>query len=203
MTDILTTWTECRATWNKGSHGVCSQIEAIEKSLPFPLKGFDCDNGSEFLNHHLIQYFSDRSTENPVQFTRSRPYHKNDNTHVEQKNWTHVRQCFGYDRLDNQDLVPLMNELYSNEWSLYQNHFCPSNKLVKKEKINSKYRRQYDPPQTPYYRILACPSIDNLTKIALIQRHLSLNPFKLKAHIEEKGSDTKSSLKNALIPVSL
>ena len=186
MTDILTTWTECRATWNKGSQGVCAQVNDIEKKLPFPLKGFDCDNGSELLNHHFVRYFSDRPKEKSVQFTRSRPYHKDDNAHVEQKNWTHVRQCFGYDRFDNPILVDLMNELYVNEWSLYQNHFCPSNKLIEKTKINSKYRRKYDQPQTPYHRVLGCPGIENQTKENLIKIHNSLNPFKLKAAIESK-----------------
>ncbi len=109
MTDALTTWTECRAAWNKGSHGVCAQVNDIEKSLPFPLKGFDCDNGSEFLNHLFVRYFSDRPRERSVQFARSRPYHKDDNAHVEQKNWAHVRQCFGYGRFDNPILVGLLN----------------------------------------------------------------------------------------------
>ena len=100
LTDILTGWTECRATWNKGSSGVLEQIKAIEQALPFKLRGFDCDNGSEFLNHHLLRYFSEHPVK-PV-FTRSRPYKKNDNAHVEQKNWTHVRQLFGYERLTTQ-----------------------------------------------------------------------------------------------------
>jgi len=99
MTDIHTTWTENPATWNKGAQGVLAQIQDIEAKLPFTLQGFDCDNGSEFLNHHLVRYF----TEHPkvVSFTRSRPYKKNDNAHVEQKNWSHVRQLFGYDRFDD------------------------------------------------------------------------------------------------------
>ncbi len=92
LTDILTAWTECRATWNKGAAGVLAQIKDVENTLPFDILGYDCDNGSEFLNHHLIQYFADRKM--PVQFTRSRAYHKNDNAHVEQKNWTHVRHLF-------------------------------------------------------------------------------------------------------------
>jgi hypothetical protein len=112
MTDIVTGWTECRATWNKGSQGVLEQIQAIESLLPFPLKGFDCDNGSEFLNHHLVRYFTDHPSQ-PV-FTRSRPYKKNDNAHVEQKNWTHARQLFGYDRMANHKLVAMMNEVYSS-----------------------------------------------------------------------------------------
>lgn len=127
MTDILTGWTECRATWNKGAEGVITQIKAIEAALPFPLRGFDCDNGSEFLNHHLVRYFSGHP-EQPS-FTRSRPYRKNDNAHVEQKNWSQVRHLFGYDRFDNPRLVELMNDLYANEWSPLQNHFCPTLKL--------------------------------------------------------------------------
>jgi len=127
MTDILTTWTENRATWNKGAHGVLVQIQDIELRLPFALQGFDCDNGSEFLNYPLVRYFTDHPS--VTSFTRSRPYRKNDNAHVEQKNWSHVRQLFGYDRFEDPNLVDLMNDLYVNEWSLYQNHFCPSMKL--------------------------------------------------------------------------
>src|SRR5574340_146224 len=111
--DIATGWTEQRAVWGKGESEVLQQIQDIEDSLPFPLLGFDSDNGSEFLNWHLMRHFNQRH--NTVQFTRSRPYHKDDNAHVEQKNWTHVRQLFGYYRFDNQAVVELMNDLYSNE----------------------------------------------------------------------------------------
>jgi hypothetical protein len=89
FTDLASGWTELRAVWNRGSHGVREAVREIEAKLPFAILGFDCDNGSEFLNHHLWRYFARRRE--PVQFTRSRPYHKNDNAHVEQKNWTHVR----------------------------------------------------------------------------------------------------------------
>lgn len=132
LTDIFTGWTEGRATWGKGEAGVVEQVRNIEKILPFSLLGFDCDNGSEFLNWHLMRYLSDNRKQN-VQFTRSRPYKKNDNAHVEQKNWTHVRQLFGYDRFDKPVLVALINELYSTEWSLYQNHFIPKQKLLSKK----------------------------------------------------------------------
>jgi hypothetical protein len=97
--DIATGWTEQRAVWGKGEAGVLEQIKDIEKALPFPLLGFDSDNGSEFLNHHLLKHFTQRKQ--PVQFTRSRAYHKDDNAHIEQKNWTHVRQWLGYQRLNN------------------------------------------------------------------------------------------------------
>ena len=148
--------------------------------------GFDCDNGSEFLNYHLITYFSDRPKERRVQFTRSRPYHKNDNAHVEQKNWTHVRQLLGYDRFENKALVALMNNLYRNEYGLLQNYFCPNMKLISKERINSKYIKKYDEPQTPYQRLLACDDISPEFKQKLTTTYLSLNPFKLRKCIEEK-----------------
>jgi len=184
FTDILTTWTENRATWGKGSIGVLDQIKNIEKKVPFTLKGFHCDSGTEFLNNHLLHYFTDRPK--VVSFTRSRPYKKNDNAHVEQKNWSHVRQLLGYDRLDQHELVPMINDLYSNEWSLYQNHFCPTLKLVEKTRINSKYRKKYDKPKTPYQRIMESEHIDKQTKQKLKSVHLQLDPFKLKADIERK-----------------
>lgn len=128
LTDIHSTWTESRATWNKGAKGVIKQLKAVEAVLPFVLLGFDCDNGAECLNWHLIRYFGQRKQ--VVSFTRSRPYHKKNNAHVEQKNGTHVRQLFGYDRFDNHKRVELMNDLYAHEWSDYQNHFYPTMKLI-------------------------------------------------------------------------
>lgn len=119
-----------------------------------------------------------------MQFTRSRPYHKNDNAHVEQKNWTHVRQLFGYERFQDSRLVNRMNDLYSKEWSLYQNHFCPSVKLIKKEKINSRYKKLYDKPLTPYARLLASEHISLDVKNELKAHHEQLNPFELKRVIE-------------------
>jgi hypothetical protein len=186
LTDIFSTWTENRAVWGKGSAGVLEQIKDIEKKLPFKLLGFDCDNGSEFLNYHLIRYFSDRPKARMVQFSRSRPYHKDDNAHVEQKNWTHVRQLFGYDRFSDKSLVLLMNNLYRNECSLLQNYFCPSMKLVSKERINSKYRKKYDIPQTPYQRLLISDHVPSETKQKLCMVYKSLNPFVLRKNIEMK-----------------
>jgi hypothetical protein len=149
LTDIFSAWTEIRATWNKGAEGVTEQVKDIEGVLPFILRGFDGDNGSEFLNWHLIRYLKERD-KNPVQFTRSRPYRKNDNAHVEQKNWTHVRHLFGYDRFDRACLVAMMNDLYKNEWSHMVNYFYPSMQLKEKIKIKSKYIRKYNKPKTPY-----------------------------------------------------
>ncbi len=185
LTDIMTGWTEIRATWNKGAEGVIQQITDIENTLPFPLLGFDCDNGSEFLNWHLIRYFTEGRTRT-VAMTRSRPYRKNDNAHVEQKNWTHVRHLFGYDRFEDPRLVRLMNEVYQHEWSLYQNHFMPSQKLLSKEKINAKYRRKYEKAKTPYQRLLDSPDIENDVKMQRAILHQTLNPFELKKTIEKK-----------------
>lgn len=186
LTDIKTSWTENRATWGKGSDGVIKQIKDIEKNLPFPLLGFDCDNGSEFLNYHLIRYFSDRPKSRMVQFTRSRPYHKNDNAHVEQKNWTHVRQLFGYHRFDNKKLVSMMNDLYSKEWSLLQNHFSPTMQMIEKTKIKSKYYKRYDEPCTPYQRLLNSDALNTEDENKIKQLHAQLNPFILRKSIENK-----------------
>jgi hypothetical protein len=130
LTDIYSGWTEIRAVWNKGSVGVVEQIQDIKEGLPFILKGFDCDNGSEFLNHHLLRYFAslDDQQKHRLQFTRSRSYKKDDNAHVEQKNWTHVRQLLGYYRLDKASIAALLNDLYKTEVSLMNNFFHSAKK---------------------------------------------------------------------------
>jgi hypothetical protein len=182
--DIATGWTEQRAIWGKGETAVLEQIQEIQKSLPFPLLGFDCDNGSEFLNHHLLRHFTERK--HPIQFTRSRAYHKDDNAHVEQKNWTHVRQWLGYQRLDHPKIVPLLNNLYRQEWRLFHNFFCPSMKLLSKERIGSKTLKHHDPPKTPYQRIIESPHIPPNVKQNLSKQLEKLNPFVLREAMEKK-----------------
>jgi hypothetical protein len=182
--DIATGWTEQRAIWGKGETEILRQIQDIEDSLPFPLLGFDSDNGSEFLNWHLMRHFHQR--DKPVQFTRSRPYHKDDNAHVEQKNWTHVRQWFGYHRLDKRVLVGLMNHLYSQEWRLYHNFFLPSVKLMEKKLVDGKAFKRYDQPKTPYQRVLESPYVSASVKHSLKEQFENLNPFRLREAMEEK-----------------
>jgi len=182
--DIATEWTEQRAVWGKGETGVLKQIRDVEDLLPFPLLGFDSDNGSEFLNHHLLRHFVERGK--PVQFTRSRPYHKDDNAHIEQKNWTHVRQWLGYHRLDKPVLVPLMNDLYTTQWRLYHNFFIPSVKLVEKKLIAGKVIKRYDNPKTPYRRVLESPDVAASIKRDLKERFETLNPFRLRKSMESK-----------------
>lgn len=185
FTDILSGWTENRAVWGRGSQGVLKRIEDIEEGLVFPILGFDCDNGAEFLNYHLVRYFTDRPKE-PVTFSRSRPYRKNDNAFVEQKNWTHVRQLLGYERFEKPEQVGLINDLYKNEWSLFTNYFCPTLKLKDKTKINSRYVKTYEPPKTPCQRLLDSEHIRPDAKRHLQKVYYSLNPFRLKSKIEEK-----------------
>lgn len=196
MTDICTQWTECRAVWHKGAKGVIEQVSDIEDVLPFKMLGFDSDCGSEFLNNYLIAYFSQsKYVKVNFAFTRSRPYHKNDNAHVEQKNWTHPRALFGRDRLDEIALVGMMNDLYKNEFSLLRNHFYPNLKLSEKLRINSRYRRKYDSPKTPYARVMAHPSVDQDTKKKLFQLHMTLDPIRLQMQVEKKLRDIDSKFR--------
>ena len=199
MTDICSGWTENRAVWNKGSIGVVNQIEDIEKQLPFDILGFDCDNGSEFLNWHLMRYFSNEKGEHRVQFTRSRPYHSNDNAHVEQKNWTHVRQLFGYERFGNQAVVELMNDVYKNEISLMNNYFLPNTKLKEKQRIESKILKKHDKPATPYQRLMQSEHISKETKQSLKSIYEGINPFELKKQIQKKIDKIFSLIDNKKI----
>ena len=182
--DIATGWTEQRAVWGKGEQDVLKQIKDVEKTLPFALLGFDCDNGGEFINYHLFRHFRDKI--DPVQFTRSRAYRKDDNCHIEQKNWTHVRQWLGYHRFDNRKAVPLMNELYTSEWRFYLNFFIPSFKLIEKKKVASRTIKQYDKPKTPYQRVLESKYVKADVKRFLKEQYEHLNPFRLRKAMEKK-----------------
>ncbi len=185
--DIATSWTELRAAWGKGEKGVLNAIESIEKHLPFPLLGFDCDNGSEFLNWHLFKHLTGRKV--PVQFTRSRPYRKNDNAHIEEKNWSQVRQYLGYQRFEKISLVEKINDLYLNEWNDYFNFFIPSVKLVNKYRKGSKIIKIYDKPKTPFQRILESNKVDKKTKKYLAQYFENLNPFEIQKQLSDKIKD--------------
>src|SRR4030043_2292609 len=182
--DIATGWTEQRAVWGKGETDVLRQIQDIEDSLPFSLLGFDCDNGSGVFNLALVRHFHQR--DKPVQFTRSRPYHKDDNAHVEQKNWTHVRQWCGYHRLDKPALVGLMNHLYTQEWRAYLNFFFPPREGGRKKMGGGKAMKRYDQPKTPYQRVLESPYVSASVKRSLKEQFETLNPFRLRKAMEDK-----------------
>jgi len=181
-TDIYSGWTTNRAVWNKGAAGVVEATRDVEAALPFAVLGFDCDNGSEFLNWHLVSYLAER--ENKVGFTRSRPYHKNDNGHVEQKNWTHVRQLLGYDRLEDPALREQINALYRDIWEPFHNYFCPSAKLLSKDRHGAKIKRRHDRPMTPCDRLLASPNVSESAKKKLRQTRAALNPFELQRRLD-------------------
>ena len=183
FTDIYSQWTENRAVWNKGAEGVLQQVKEVEAGLAFELLGFDVDNGSEFLAFHLWRYLLDRPR--PVPLTRSRPYRKNDQAHVEQKNWTHVRQLLGYQRLEQPELVPLINDLYRT-WGRLHNFFCPNLKLLSKTRKGAKTVRKYSPPQTPYQRLLESEHLTQNQKQKLPDQFQKLNPLQLKKRIEQQ-----------------
>ena len=176
--DYATTWVEVRAMWGRGQVGTLAALQDVEASLPFALLGLDSDNGGEFLNYHVLNWLQKRRR--PVFMTRSRPYKKDDNAHVEQKNWTHIRQCFGYERHDNPEVVEPMNELVKGAYGQLQNYFHASLKLESKERKEGRVRRIYGEAQTPLARVLASAEVTPQTKQRLRQEKSRLNPFALK-----------------------
>lgn len=179
-TDIATTWTECAAQLNKGQERTLKSIHAIRERLPWPLLGLDPDSGSEFVNWHC-KAWCDAET---IELTRSRPNHRNDNAHVEQKNYTVVRKALGYVRIEEDTAITLMNRLYAGPWRLFVNFFQPTMKCVQKERIGSKYRRRYDTPQTPYRRAMADDRILPAVKADLARLKNTLNPLALRREID-------------------
>lgn len=175
LTDIATTWTETRAVRNKAQAWVVAALKKLRKNLPFPLLGIDTDNGSEFIN----QYLADYCKEEKLSFTRSRPYRKNDNCFVEQKNYSIVRRAVGYARYDTEAQLALLNELYAT-LRLYTNFFQPTMKLKSKERVGSKVTKRYDGAQTPYQRVLAAAQVSEADKERLRAKYKTLNPAALK-----------------------
>ena len=182
QTDFFSGWTECRAILGKGAAEVKTAIEEMRVDLPFELKGLDSDNGEEFINWVLDKYCRDSK----VQRFRSRPYKKDDQAHIEQKNWTHVRKLIGYDRYDTQAAVDAMNDLYRNEWRLFCNLYLPSVKLAQKIRVGSKIKRVYSKPQTPLDRLLDSDKGDRVKLEALRKLRETLNPFELSAAVNKK-----------------
>jgi hypothetical protein len=179
--DYATTWVELRPIWGRGQAGTLAALKDIEASLPFELLGLDSDNGGEFLNHHVLHWLQKRPR--PAFMTRSRPYKKDDNAHVEQKNWTHVRQSFGYERYDNPEVVERINALVKGPYGQLLNYFHASLKLDRKERTDGRVRRVYGEPQTPLARVLASAQVSESTKARLRQQKAALNPFALKRDV--------------------
>ncbi len=181
-TDAATLLCVPRAQWNKGQRATQVSAQAIEDWLPFPLRGLHPDSGSEFLNHLLKGWTDARK----IQLTRSRPNHKNDNMHVEERNGHVIRRTVGYVPLTCPEVVPVLNRLY-DVLTPYLMHFVAVRRQVRREKVGSKYRRVYEAiPQTPYQRLLDHPGISNETKTRLRAEHVQLNPLVMRREIERR-----------------
>lgn len=185
ITDEYSGWTENRGILGKSADRVLPNMITATESFPFPLNSINVDNGSEFLNDMVYGYFLQLSQKNSKAFpmTRSRSYHKNDNARAEQKNWTTVRQLFGYERFESEYLVPIMNRVYETQ-SLIQNFFIPQMKLKSKVRIEAKIRKKYHPAATPYERVLNDPSVRDDIKAGLKEKFKTLNYYHLKKRKE-------------------
>jgi hypothetical protein len=182
LTDIASTWVETRSVLGKGEVAILEAFRQMKTSLPFPVLSIDSDNGGEFINNRLFEYCQNER----IGFTRSRPYKKDDNAHIEQKNWTHVRKIIGWDRYDTPEAVQAMNDLYAHQLRLYMNLFQPSVKLRERVRKGSRRTRRYDPPLTALDRLLRMPGIDRAKLEPLVQLRARLDPFALSATIRRK-----------------
>jgi hypothetical protein len=180
VTDIHTTWVETRAVLGQSQPRVQRALDDIRQALPFRLRGIDSDNGSEFINDQLYRYCRNRR----IQFTRGRPYKKDDNAHIEQKNWTHVRKVLGYERYDSEAALAAINAVYA-ELRLLQNLFLPTVKLVAKERVGARVRRRYDRPQTPLERVRQSPGVPPDRVAALMTLQMTTDPFALAQRIDQ------------------
>jgi hypothetical protein len=179
VVDVATGWCECIVPQNQGQQAIFAALLEIRRRFPVPLLGIDSDNDGAFINEHLKRYCD----EEKVTFTRSRPYKKNDQAHVEGKNWTAVRQYVGYARYEGELARLTLNEVYK-DLRLYINVFQPMMKLKEKIRVDGKVKKVYDVAQTPYQRVLASPDVSEEAKKKLRELYPTLNPVKLLASIE-------------------
>lgn len=183
--DIATGWVERQAVMGKGELGIVAALREIEQRLPFALRGIDSDNGSEFINNQLFNFCQRRAKGHGVQFTRSRPYKKDDNAHVEQKNWTHVRKLLGWDRYDTLTALKAINDLYG-QLRIFQNLFQPSMKLSSKTRKGSRVIRRYDQPRTPCKRVLESSGKPGEQIQALTATLENTDPLQLSRRIDQQ-----------------
>lgn len=179
MTDVATGWTVQAAVLNKAEKWVFEAIQTLRPRLPFALQGLDSDNGSEFINHHLVRFCQEHN----ITFTRARPYRKNDTCYVEQKNWSIVRRFAGYGRYEGATACALLNELYRLLHD-YTNFFLPSMKLKEKTRDGARVKKRYDSPKTPYQRVMDSPQVSKTAKEELKAYYEQLNPAELHRNIQ-------------------
>jgi hypothetical protein len=184
LTDVFSGWTETEAVPNKAQVWVFEALQRIRQRLPFPLLGLDSDNGSEFVNQELLRYCQKER----LTFTRARPYRKNDNCYVEQKNYSVVRQTVGYQRFDTTAELMVLQQLYAT-LRLYTNFFQPTMKLKSKERFGSRVKKSYHAPQTPYQRVLACAAVSAADKKKLQRQYRLLNPAALKRALDKQRKE--------------
>lgn len=182
--DIHTTWSVLRGLPNRSQASVCGHLDDVRARLPFAWRGLDSDNGGEFINHQLQGYCA--AQEPKILFTRSRAYKKNDQAHIEQKNFTNVRQWFGYQRYDHPDVWPLIDTLCRGPLDQLLNYFLPTMKLEKKERVGSRTVRNYGPTQTPLSRVLACGEVSAQTKERLGSERAGLNAFAVRREVDRQ-----------------
>jgi hypothetical protein len=182
VTDMHRGWTESRALLGRSQLAVLTAIQEVAQSLPFALRGVDSDNGWEFINWNLRTWCQGKN----IQLTRGRPYKKDDNAHVEQKNWTHVRKLLGGDRYDSVAAIEASNDLYRQERRWWLNLYLPSVKLVKKARVGSKLRRVYDAPQTPLERVARSGYAEASRLAELTKLKSRLDPFELAQPIDRQ-----------------
>jgi len=178
-TDVATGWTECQAIWGKGQAAVVDALEQLRDRLPFPLLGIDSDNGSEFLNDHLLRWCRRQR----LTFTRSRPYWKNDQAHVGQKNWSVVRRLLGYDRYESREALAALQAVYE-PLRLWTNHWQPTLKLIAKERDGTRVRTRCDTAQTPYRRVLATIDLGDAERRRLDAEHAAPGPVTLRRRLD-------------------
>ena len=191
-TDILTQWTEVRSMWNRGAAATFERLREIEAALPFGIRGFDSDNGPEFMNWHLLNYF--RAEGKTVEITRSRPYHKNDNAHVEQKNGTHVRGFLGHIRIDDSECVDPLNKAMVL-WSLWKNLYAPVMRLISKTREGGRYKKRYDKARTPAQRVLECAMVTEDRKAAIRQLLAETDCFAMKKQVDRLLADVFAAIR--------
>lgn len=180
MVDVASGWWEGRAIMGRGQQRTFEALTLTRKQMPIPWREIHPDNDTAFINHHLYRY---TLIEN-LFFSRSRPYQKNDNCFVEQKNSTHIRSFLGNLRYDTEYELMIINELYDT-LRLYKNFFQPVMKLKEKIREKGKIHRKYDKPKTPYQRIIESDWISDEKRKELTNLHLSLNPAELKRYIDK------------------
>ena len=193
VVDLCTGWTQRIPLMGKGQTGIVAALRRIREQLPFALLGIHPDTGSEFINWNLLAY----CRKHKIEFSRSRAFHKNDNAHVEQKNWTLVRRLVGYQRLDTPEQQAWLDSFYTDLLRPFANCFQPVMKLLEKETVNNRTRRKYDTPATPMRRLLLTHA-EEVTRIQpLLELYESVSPLTLKRAIDRRLAAMPATLAEA------